>query len=162
MTHPRLLTLTSLALLIAALLPIATPAARAAGKPLLVVVAAASGIKDISTANLRRTFQGLATNFEGGKRFIPLNHGTGTPSRIQFDRAVLGLEPNAVGAFWIDRRIRDESPPPRTVPSPELALRIAASLPGAITYVYPESLNATVKALTIDGKASTEGGYLLK
>jgi hypothetical protein len=162
MTRTRLLTLTSLVLLVVALFPIYTPAVRAAGKPLLVVVSASAGIKDISTANLRRAFQGLPTDFEGGKRFIPLNHGTGTPTRVQFDRAVLGLEPSAVGAFWIDRRIRDESPPPRTVPTPDLALRIAGSLPGAITYVFPEQLNATVKALTIDGKASTAGGYLLK
>jgi hypothetical protein len=162
MKRIRLLTLTAIALLLAALSPIYAPAVRAAGKPLLVVVSASAGIKDISTANLRRAFQGLPTDFEGGKRFIPLNHGTGTPSRAQFDRAVLGLEPNAVGAFWIDRRIRDESPPPRTVPTPDLALRIAGSLPGAITYIYPETLNATVKALTIDGKASTAGGYLLK
>jgi hypothetical protein len=150
--------LIAIALLLAAALPFSAARVAAAGKPLVVVVSAAAAMKDISTSNLRRVFQGMPTDFEGGKRFVPLNHPTGTPTRVQFDRAVLGLEPEAVGAFWVDRRIRDESPPPRTVPSGDLALRIAGSLPGAITYVYPVS----VKVLTIDGKAAGAPGYLLK
>ena len=158
----RLLVVTAIALLFAAALPISAPLVRAAAKPLVVVVAATAAMKDISTANLRRAFQGMPTDFEGGKRFVPLNHPTGTPARVQFDRAVLGLEPDAVGAFWIDRRIRDESPPPRTVPSADLALRIVASLPGAITYAFPEQVTPAIRALTIDGKAAGAAGYLLK
>lgn len=158
----RLFSFLALALLLLAALPIGRSHVRAAGKPLVIVVSAVAAMKDISTATLRRAFQGMPTDFEGGKRFVPLNHPTGAPTRVQFDRAVLGLEPDAVGAFWIDRRIRDESPPPRTVPSPELALRIAGSLPGAITYVFPESVTAAVKVLTIDGKAAGAPGYLLK
>ena len=157
----RLFMLTAIALLFAAALPISVPRVAAAGKPLVVVVSAAAAMKDISTSTLRRVFQGLPTDFENGKRFVPLNHPTGTPGRAQFDRALLGLEPTAVGAFWIDRRIRDESPPPRTVPSAELALRIAASLPGAITYVYPETVTPAVKVLSIDGKVGGSAGYLL-
>lgn len=160
MLRIRIMVALSLALLSAAALPLA-PAARAAGQALLVIVAASSTVRDISTAELRRCFQGLPTQ-AGGKKLVPINHPTSSPGRVAFDRAVLGLEPSAVGAFWIDRRIRDESPPPRTVPSAELALRIAASLPGAITYIAPELLNGTVKALTIDGKDLKSGGYLLK
>ena len=152
----------AMGLLICAAVPVRVPAAHAASKPLLVVMAASTRIKDISTASLRRVFQGLPTELEGGKRFIPVNHPIGSPARVQFDRAALGLEPNQVGAFWIDRRIRDESPPPRTLPSADLATRVAASLPGAITYIVPEMLNAGVKALTIDGKAAGQPGYLLK
>ena len=162
MTTSRLLSLLAFALLVAATVPMTTPQVRAAGKPLVVVVSASAAMKDISTATLRRAFQGMATDFEAGKRFIPLNHPPGTPTRTQFDRAVLGLEPDAVGAFWIDRRIRDESPPPRTVPTPELALRIVGSLLGAITYVFPELVTPAVKVLTIDGKVAGQPGYLLK
>jgi hypothetical protein len=158
----RLIAILATLLLTAAMSPFDAPDAHAAGKALIVIIGASSSVKDVSTAALRRIFQGLPTGFEGGKRYIPLNHATGTPTRAQFDRAVLGLEPSQVGAFWIDRRIRDESPPPRTIPSPELALRIVASLPGAITYVYPELLNSTVRALTVEGKSPGQPGYLLK
>ena len=162
MRPTRFIAALALALLLAALSPIAARQARANGKSLLVIVAASARVKDVSTSALRRIFQGLPTEYESGKRFIPLNHATGTPGRVQFDRAVLGLEPTQVGAFWIDRRIRDESPPPRTIPSPELALRIVASLPGAITYVYPEMLNGTVHPVTVEGKSAGQPGYLLK
>lgn len=162
MKPPRFIAVFALALLVAALSPIGAQHAHATGKSLLVIVAASAQVKDVSTASLRRIFQGLPTEFENGKRFIPLNHATGTPGRVQFDRAVLGLEPTQIGAFWIDRRIRDESPPPRTIPSPELALRIVASLPGAITYVYPEMVNATVHPVTVEGKSAGQPGYLLK
>jgi hypothetical protein len=93
---------------------------RAAGKPLLVIMAASSRNKDISTSTLRRVFQGLSTEFEGSKRFIPVNHPIGTPARIQFDRTVLGLEPNQVGAFWIDRAHsrRDAAAAHRTICRP--------------------------------------------
>jgi len=133
---------------------------RAAGKPLLVVVAAASPIKDVELSALRRAFEGSAAEV-GGKRLLPINHPAGTPLRSAFDKQVLGLEPANVGKFWIDRRIRDEGSPPKTVPSPELAVRITASLPGAITYCTQELVNASVKVLTVGGKAPGASGYPL-
>jgi hypothetical protein len=151
-----------LALLAASALPVRAPPVRAAEKPLLVVMAATVGVTNISTSTLRRVFQGLPTDYAAGKRFIPVNHPINTSGRVHFDRAVLGLEPEQVGAFWIDRRIRDESLPPRTVPSADLALRVAASLPGAITYIEQEMLVAKVRALTIDGIAANQPGYPLK
>jgi hypothetical protein len=151
-----------LALLAASALPFDAPVASAAGRPLLVIVSAKTNIQDISTNTLRRVFQGLATDYEVGKRFIPVNHPIGSPARVQFDRAVLALQPGEVGAYWIDRRIRDESPPPRTVPSADLAVRVAGSLPGAITYIAPEMLNQNVRALTIDGKSASQPDYPLK
>ena len=134
--------------------------ASAAGQPMLVVVAASFPVTNITLADLRRAFQGQAAE-AAGKRLIPINHPTGSPLRASFDRAVLGLEPAEVGRFWVDKRIRDEGAPPKTAPSAELALRIVASLPGAITYVGQEGLNPTVKALTVDGKSGGQAGYPL-
>ncbi|HEY6876674.1 MAG TPA: hypothetical protein VI299_01595 [Polyangiales bacterium] len=134
--------------------------ARAAGKPMLVVVAAANPIKDIEMSALRRAFEGAVAEV-GGKRLIPINHPAGTPLRNAFDKQVLGLAPEEVGKFWIERRIRDEGSPPKTVPSPDLAVRIAGSLPGAITYCTQELVNPTVKVLTIGGKAPGTAGYPL-
>jgi hypothetical protein len=132
----------------------------AAGKPLIVVVAAASTVKDISMGELRRAFLGEAVTV-GGKRLIPINHPLATPARDQFDKIVLGLKPDEVGRFWVDRSIRAQSPPPKTVQSPELAVRIAMSLPGAITYTTPDNLNDKLRAVTIDGKAVGQSGYPL-
>jgi len=147
----------ALALLVLALLP-RQPVVRAAGKPVMIVMGASSTIKDIDFAILRRAFSGLAAEVSG-KRLIPINHANGTPLRVAFDRVLLGLQPGDVGKYWIDKRIRDEGSPPKTVPSPELAVRIAASLPNAITYASQELLNASVKVLTVGGKAPGQAGY---
>jgi hypothetical protein len=150
------------ALVLGALSPLPLHRARAAAGPaLVVVIGAATGVKDITTAALRRAFMGYPTD-AGGKRLIPINHPTGSPNRVLFDKVMLGLSPEEVGRFWVDRRIRDESPPPKTVPSPDLAVRVAASLPFAITYISPDLVNDKVAVLTIDGKSPKDGSYLLK
>lgn len=156
----RCFVLLALALLGSAALPLVPGAVRAAGKPMVVVVGASSAAKDIDVATLRRAFSGQAADV-AGKRLIPINHPTGTALRNAFDQQVLGLAAADVGKFWIDKRIRDEGSPPKTVPSADLAVRIAASLPGAITYALPEQVNATVKVLTVGGKTPTTAGYPL-
>jgi hypothetical protein len=135
--------------------------ARAAGQPLVVIVSATVSMKDISTSLLRRAFLGEAAEYASGKRLVPINQPFDTPARSQFDKAILGLSPAEIGRFWVDRRIRDQSPQPKSVPSPELALRVVMSVPGAISYVTPAMLNEKVRALTIDGKSHDQAGYVL-
>jgi hypothetical protein len=150
------------ALILGALSPLPLQRVQAAAGPaLVVVIATTTGVRDITTAILRRAFMGYPTEV-GGKRLIPINHPTGSPNRVMFDQLMLGLSPDEVGRFWVDRRIRDESPPPKTVPSPDLAVRVAASLPFAITYITPDLVNDKVAVLTIDGKSPKDGSYLLK
>jgi hypothetical protein len=145
-----------------ALVPVRVSNVQAApAKPLLVIVSGSSGMTDISTAMLRRAFQNYPTEYQPGKRLVPLNHPTGSELRGIFDRNVLGLEPDAVGAFWIDQRVRGQSEPPRTLPSVSLATRVVAALPGAITYVWSDAITDQIRALTIDGKSPTDGDYLL-
>jgi hypothetical protein len=136
--------------------------ARAAGKPLVVIVSSGLPIHDIGLSQLRSAFLGEGAEYAPGKRLIAINHPPGTPARDGFDLTVLGLKPDAVGRFWVDRRIRDQPGPPKTVPSVDLALRLTMSLPGAITYVPPELVNPKVKTLSIGGKAPGQAGYPLQ
>jgi hypothetical protein len=136
-------------------------ASAAAGKHLVIIMGASSPVTDVSSAVLRRAFLGEAADMGGGKRFIALNHPPSSAVRVSFDKLVLGLSAEQVGAFWIDRKIRAESSAPRAVPSPELAARIVASLPGAVTYATPELVTPQVKVLTVDGKAPGSAGYPL-
>jgi hypothetical protein len=133
----------------------------AASQQLVLIVSASTPITDISTGLLRRAFQGEAAEYAAGKRLIPINQPLNSPVRAHFDHNVLGLKPEEVGNFWVDRRIRDQSGPPRTAPSAYLALRVVMSLPGAISYISADQLNEKVRALTIDGKTAESPGYLL-
>jgi len=146
---------------IAAIAAAPEPSVRADDQRLIVVVSHATPLTDASTALLRRAFLGEVAEYASGKRLIPVNHPLNTPGRVQFDRIVLGLQPDEIGRFWVDRRIRDQSGPPRTLPSAEIALRFVMAMPGGITYVTADQLNDKVRALTIDGVASGAPGYLL-
>jgi hypothetical protein len=153
--------LAALALLLAVLSPVGAQVHASTAQTLLVIVGNATGMTDISLAMLRRAFQSEPAQSPSGKRLVPFNHALNSPERTLFDRAVLGLEPDEVGRFWINRRIRDEGLPPKTLPSMDLAVRVVASFPGAITYVKADTVTSGVRVLRVDGKLPGEPGYLL-
>ncbi len=151
----------ALTLLVSVLMPLPSGAHAQTNPALAVVVGLKTNLTDISLSMLRRAFQGEVALTADGKRLVPLNHAVGSEERILFDQAVLGLSPTEVGRFWINRRIRDEAPPPRTLPSADLGVRVVASYPGAITYVNSSAVNANVRVVRVDGKLPGDAGYLL-
>lgn len=153
--------LTFLFMLVAAVLPVNRDGAHAEGHdPLVVIVSPKTDLTDISLAMLRRAFRGELAGTPSGKRLVPMNCPLKSYERESFDRKVLGLEPDEVARFWINRRIRDEGLPPRTLPSLDMATRVVVSYPGAIAYVRASFANKSVRALKVDGKAYAEPGYL--
>ena len=66
-----------------------------------------------------------------------INHPPKTVDRVGFDQVVLGMDPETVGRFWIDRKIRGGSGPPRTVESLATLRRVVEKLPGALGYLRP-------------------------
>jgi len=125
---------------------------------IVVIVAAQSTLRDISHALLRRVFLGEPTE-HAGVRLVPLNYGPDDPVRVAFDRAALGFSPAASGRYWVDRRIRGQGLPPRTVPNQALLRAVVARLNGGIGYVTADQLNPTVRALTVDGETYTDPDY---
>ena len=76
-----------------------------------------------------------------------------------FDQVVLGMDAEAVARFWIDRKIRGGSGPPRTVESLTTLRRVVEKLPGAIGYIRPAQLSNEVRAIRVDGKLPEDPGY---
>jgi hypothetical protein len=137
-------------------------APKSAGNALVVVVGAQSPLRDISRNTLRRAYLGEVTE-DHGMRLVALNQPPGTPARVAFDRALLGLEPEAVARFWIDQRIRGQGSAPRGIPTVSLLLRVLAQLPGGVSYVRQSDLPAGatgIKVITVDGKTPEAPGYL--
>src|SRR4051812_65903 len=97
-----------LSLLIALGALLTGPAAFADGRKLVVVVAKGSSVKNISRGELKRCFTGDAVTV-AGKQLVPFNAAPNTPERAAFDQAVLGMSPDEVGRFWIDRKVRGQS-----------------------------------------------------
>jgi hypothetical protein len=127
---------------------------------LQIVTAKANAIRDISFPDLRQLYRGKRIAVAGLK-VIPFNHPAGTPDRVGFDRVVLGMTPDEVGRFWVDQKIRGGDPPPRTIDSASLLLRVLAALPGSIGYVREGVSSGELKVVSIEGRMPNDSGYPL-
>jgi hypothetical protein len=163
MLHPLALATMLLVLFSQHLLGLADAAAqhKVERKPLVVIVAADSTLRDISHALLRRIFLGEPTEYEG-VRWVPFNYGPDDPLRISFDALAFHLSKEASGRYWVDRRIRGQGLPPRAIANQPLLRAVIARLPGAIGYVTADQLNGSVRALTLDGVAYDRPNYQLR
>jgi len=131
-----------------------------AGEPVrfALVVAKSSPVGDISFYDLKRLYMGEPLNV-AGTRLVPLNAPPSSDSRTRFDHAVLGMSPEVVSRYWIDRKIRGQSGAPKSIETPELLQRVVARLDGAIGYVRISELQDEVKVVRVGGKAPNEPGY---
>lgn len=149
-----------LGLVVATLLALAPRPVRANNDvALAIIVSPTSKLTNISVADLRRVFQSERLTDPDGTKLIALNHPPKTVDRVGFDQVVLNMDPEAVGRFWIDRKIRGGSGPPRTVESLATLRRVVEKLPGAIGYIRPAQLSNEVRSIRVDGKLPEDPGY---
>jgi hypothetical protein len=69
------------------------------------------------------------------------------------------MSPDEVGRYWVDRKIRGQSGPPKAVDSPEVMIRVVTKVDGAVGFVRPSAVAAGAKVLKIDGKFPKDPGY---
>jgi len=123
---------------------------------LAVIIAKSSPLDAISLQDLRNLYRGDRLV---GLQLLPFAFPAGTPERIAFDRAVLGMSPDDVARYWIDRKIRGHPGAPRAVDSADLLMRVVAKLEGSLGYVRASDVKDYVKVLRIDSKSPTDPGY---
>jgi hypothetical protein len=128
------------------------------GKKLLVVVAKGSSVTNISRSDLKRCFTSEPVSV-GDRTLVPFNAAPNTPDRVGFDKAVLGMSPDEVGRFWIDRKVRGQSAAPRSLPSAAHVAKVAAKFPGAIGYLTADQLTSDIQPVSVDGVAYTDARY---
>ncbi|MEO8904793.1 MAG: hypothetical protein ABI488_20410 [Polyangiaceae bacterium] len=152
----------SLAVLLLLLLPNAERIARASDRVVLaVVVAHSSSVQDLRLSELKRIFTNEGDSDSSGQRYVPFNHPPHTTDRVAFDKIVLGMSPDDVSQFWIERKIRGLPGPPRSVDSLSLLLRLIARLPGGIGYARPSQLSSDVRVVRVNGKLPNDPDYPL-
>ena len=130
--------------------------------PLAIVVAKNSPLNALSLYELKHLYLGDYVDGPDRKRLIPLNRAPGSPERVAFDAAALGMTPDQDTAYWIDRRIRGQSGSPRAIAPAELAQRIIAHLEGGVTYVRLDEVRGDVKVVRIDSKLPSDPGYRIR
>jgi ABC-type phosphate transport system substrate-binding protein len=114
-----------------------------------IVVVANKGFsaKSLSREDLRPVFQTTKAQWPDGSSAVPLNLADDSLVRHGFDAAVLGLDPDRVARFWVDRKIRGGERPPRKVSNASAVLRAVAGDKGAVGYVSASEVNDTVKVV---------------
>lgn len=151
---------TRVATLCALILSLAVHTAHAGHRKLVVVVVKGSSVTSISKSDLKHCFTGDSVS-AGGRSLVPFNAEAMTPERTGFDRGILGMSPDEVGRFWVDRKIRGQSSAPRSLPSVAYMVKVVAKFPGAIGYVPVDHLTADLQPVSIDGVAYTNAAYPL-
>jgi len=129
---------------------------------LAVIVAPTSKLTNISFEDLRRVFRSERVRGVDGARLIALNQPPKTADRVGFDHTVLGMDSDAVGRFWVARKVEHGNGPPRSVTSLSTLRRVVEKLPGAIGYIRPGQLGSQVRAIRIDGKLPEDPRYALR
>lgn len=126
---------------------------------LVVVVAKNSSLDDLSIHDLKHLYMGDQIMAPGGKKLIPVALRSGSVERVAFEQAILGMAPERVASYWIDRKIRGQSGPPSSVDTAELLQRVVAKVEGGIGYVRAGDVRDFVKIVRVDGKGPGDAGY---
>jgi hypothetical protein len=100
----------------------------------MVIANAKSGVTTLSRSELESVFALSRRTWPNGTRIVVVNLDNGAPERAQFDRVVLGLTPDEVARYWIDRRTRGAGEAPMRIPSPALMVKVIPALAGSIGY----------------------------
>ncbi len=127
----------------------------AGGEAIAVVVNDSAGAGKLSRDELKSIFQTRTTRLPGGEKAAPVNLPQGDSIRVSFDQAVLGLSPDEVARYWVDRKIRGGNRPPKKLSSSALVIKHVERTPGAIGYV-PASHAKGVKVV-----AKIQGGRVV-
>jgi|CZKU01.1.fsa_nt_gi hypothetical protein len=117
------------------------------GAMLVVVVHKGNPAKALTREDLRPLFQTNRTEWPDGTHAVPVNLPEDHPLRQAFDAAILGLDPDRVERYWIDRKIRGGERPPHKVSTPSAALRVVASDRGGVAYMAASDVNDTVRVV---------------
>ena len=127
---------------------------RAGGEIIAVIANKDVTLKTATRDELRPIFQTKKDTWPDGKPAKPFNLPTAHATRHGFDAAVLGLDPDRVSRYWIDRKIRGDERPPQTAPSPAVMLKVISKTPGGVGYVEASLVDPSVNVIAkiIDGQ----------
>lgn len=113
---------------------LASTTAWAGVSELIVVVHPSVARNAVDELELEAIFTTSKRFWSGSQSIVPFNLPARGEERVLFDRAVLRMDPDEVGRFWLDRRVRGGPPPPRQAPDALTLVRLVARLEGAIGY----------------------------
>jgi ABC-type phosphate transport system substrate-binding protein len=121
-----------------------------------VVVNKTCTVSSMNRSQLSALFKAKSSQFPGGTTATAVNLPPESPSRQDFDSAVLGLSPDEVERFWLDSKIRSGVGSPRKLSGPASVVRFVGGDPTGIGYVPSADASSAVRVV-----ARIRGGEVL-
>jgi hypothetical protein len=126
-----------------------------------IVVALESPIRALTHFELKKLYLGAHIEDTAGERIMPFNQPLTSPDRLVFESRVLGMTPDEVARYWIDRKIRGESGAPKAVSPVDVLQRLVSRLVHSIAYVRIGQVLPQVRPIAIDGRLPADDDYKL-
>ncbi len=128
--------------------------------PLVVVVNLSSSVSDLSIEELRGLFLGRTVMVDGKHRVALAEFDE---ARIRFYHSALSMDDDRFKRHWIKQVFAGTAAaPPETFTSVEDVKRFVAARTGGVAFLPASALDASVKAVTIEGHGPADPNYPLR
>ena len=140
----------------------AFPAAASQAANVVIVVNKQNPVNDLSHEKLVKIFKAEKQFWDDGRKIYLILRETGSPEKKTLLQTVYRMDEVTLKKYWLTQIFRQEIPSfPKTLSSSEAVKRFVNQVPNAVGAIDAQSMDDTVKALTIDGKSFHDEGYPL-
>jgi phosphate transport system substrate-binding protein len=130
---------------------------------LAIVVNQANPVDELSMAELRTVFLGERSHWPNGRRITLVMMDAGRPEREAVLREICRMSESDLRRRFVQGLLTGEIlVSPKTLSSPEGVRKFVFNVPGAIGYMRPSDVDASVKVLRIDGHYPSDVEYALR
>lgn len=143
------------------LLPVVTPPV--VEDALVIIVNKSNPIDNLSFAELRKTFLAETRAWAHGRRITIVMREQGQTDRSVALRQIYRMSESDFNRHFLQAAFNGlVQGPPKALATAEGVRKFVFNVPGAIGYVRSSEVDASVKAIRIDGLNSGDPGYKLK
>lgn len=121
--------------------------ARADG--VVVVGHPTSGIEALTQEQVAAIYLGRTAVLPNGVSARPIDRGETEAIRLHFYDALTGKTPAEIKSYWTRLVFSGTRTPPPVAPTAQEAKALLARYPGAITYLHPSEVDASVRTLVV-------------
>ncbi len=127
---------------------------------LAFVVNRSNPLDNVSLAELRKIFLAERNHWPDGHRITIVMQDPGQPERKAVLKQIYRMNENDFSRYFLHKAFTGEVPSsPKTLASSTGVRKFVFNVPGAIGYVRASEVDATVKAIRVDGRLPGEKGY---
>ncbi len=141
----------------------APESAESALQPLAIIVNVANPVENLSMSELRKVFLGERAHWANGRRITLVMMEPGKAERTALIREVCQMNESEFTRHFLHGMFTGEVfVSPKTLSTPTGVRKFVFNVPGAIGYVRPSDVDATVKVLRVDGHLPNDKEYSLR